>query len=144
MAASLQDHFHILDTIPEAETTTGEWTAMAPNLRPSLVPRPAVIASPMRALDGTFYAHVLQDESGPVLIKDWSGVVKCATWADVNTWMSYLGAYKYFIYNHHDPEAHAAYVQRVYVNSIEELRSPGPTTPVFYLGFTLLDASQEA
>jgi hypothetical protein len=143
MAASLQSHFHIVDSAtPGDTTTTGEWVSMAPGLKPKSVPEYKVIASPRRTLTGVLRPHVLKSGSTPVLITDYSLFVKCSTWTEVETWRDYLGTTKYLIYHWHDPNAHNSYTQQVYIDKIGEPQIPGPTFPVIYLPVHLMDASQ--
>lgn len=143
MAASFQDHFHIVDSAtPGDATTTGEWKAMAPNMKPKALPHYTVIAAPQRALDGTLRPHVLKDGADPVIFTSWAILVRCPTWGNVETWRDMLGELWYLIPPYHDAAAHNSYTQQVLVHKIGEIASPGPTVPVIYLPVTLVDASQ--
>jgi len=140
MAASWQDHFHLLDAAPDPAEATGEWTAMAPNLKPTGMPEHYVIAAPKRALDGTLRPHVLKSGATPVLFTDWTIMVKIASHAALDTWAGYLGKTMYFVPNYHDPAAHADYDRLVFVEKVDTPVSPGPTVPAMYLLVHLVDA----
>lgn len=140
MAASLQDHFHLLASAPDPGETGGQWTAMAPNLKPTNMPEHYVIAAPARALDGTLRAHVLKSGSTPVLFTDWTVLVKIESQTDLDTWAGYLGKTMYFVPNYHDQAAHGSYDRIVFVEKVDRAESPGPTQPVFYLLVHLIDA----
>jgi len=144
MAASWQDHLHIVSSAtPGNETTTGEWKGSAPNLKPRVLPEYYAMATVRRSLDGTFHAHVLQDGEGPIVFKDWVALVRCDDWADVETWRDYLGTSVYFIYHYHDPVAHNSYTQKVFVDKIGEPQPAGPSFSYILLPVHLTDASQE-
>lgn len=143
MAASFQDHFHMLDTAtPGEETEDGEWRGMAPDLRPRVLPLFAIAGAPRRALSGVLRPYVLPDASGPILFKNWAVLVKCATWADVETWASYLGKVKYFIYHYHDPLHHNSYTQKVWVDAMDPPEVLGPSFTHIMLSIHLTDNSQ--
>jgi len=140
MAASWQDHIHILTAAPDADEATGEWSVMAKGLKPTGMPEHSVIAVPRRALDGTLRAHVLQSAGTPVLLTDYTLMVKCDAITDVSTWSGYLGTTKYFVPAYHDAAAHDDYDVLVLVEKIGVPESPGPLAPVFYLPVRLTDA----
>lgn len=145
MSASWNDHFHIVTSAsPGQATTTGEWTGGAPNLKPKVLPDHYVIASPRRALDGTFYAHTLQDDAGVVVFTDWNVLARCDAWTDVQTWRDLLGQIRWFINHYHDAAVHNSYTQRIYVDQIGEPQVAGPQFSYTYLPIHLVDASQEA
>lgn len=145
MAASVQDHFHILDSAtPGNATVTGEWDGVAPNAKPRNLPQYQVFVSPRRALDATIHIHSLTDDAGdPVLINDWSLLVWCETWADVETWRDMLGKVKYFIYHYHDAVAHNDYTQRVLIDQIGTPQPGSVRYDWIELPVHLTDASQE-
>jgi hypothetical protein len=145
MAASIQPHFHLVDTAtPGDSTTDGEWKAMAPNLKPQALPSPAVYAKILDAIDGTRHFHILKDGADPILTEDWQLLVRCADWSTYETLRDYLGTLKYFIPHYHDPAAHNSYTTYIYVAKINEIKSPGPTMPVLYVPLYLIDASRAA
>lgn len=146
MVASIQNHFHILDSAsPGDATTTGEWSGVADQgNKPQDLPEFQVFVAPRRALDATFHPHRLLDDSGdPVLIQNWQLVVWCTDWADVLTWRDMLGKIKYFIYHYHDPAAHNSYTQRVMIDQLGIPRPRGPLYEWIELPVHLTDASQE-
>ncbi len=145
MAASWQDHFHIVTVAdPGNTTTTGEWKGGAPNLKPKVLPDFYAISAPRRALDGTFYAHTLQDDSGVVVFKDWQALARCDDWAEVQSWRDILGQIRYFIYHYHDAAAHNDYTQRVFIDQLGEPQPAGPQFNYIYMPVHMTDASQEA
>lgn len=119
MAASIQDHFHILDAEPDAVTTTGEWYAAAEGGSPEFWPVPMVFAAPTWSLDGsTFYSHVLESEGSPVMKKNYNFTVYLESWVDYETWQGYLGTTKYLVPVYHDPAAHDDYDVLVYIEAL--------------------------
>ena len=143
MAASVQDHFHLLESAtPGNETTANEWRGMAPDMRPRVLPLFSIAGAPRRSLNGKLRAYVLQDGDGPIVFKDWAVLVKCADWSEVETWAGYIGDYRYFVYNYHDPVLHNSYTQRVWVDFVEEPQVTGPLYSHIMLNVHLTDASQ--
>lgn len=143
MAASWQDHFHILDTAsPDEDTTSGEWPGAAPSLQPRVVPQYQVIAAPRYSLNGTLHSHVLSDGSGPIVLNNWQVLVRCASWTDVETWAGYLGQIKYFVFHYHDPDAHSSYTQRVLIDQISEVEGKGTEFNYIALPVHLKDATE--
>jgi hypothetical protein len=145
MVASVQDHFHLVESAtPGDTTTTGEWKASAQNLKPQATPIPSVKATVIDALDGTRHFHVLKDGADPIVYEDWQILVRCPTWSDYETLRGYLGKTKYFVSPIHDPAAHNSYTTKVFVARVAEIKAQGPMMSVLYVPIFLADASREA
>ena len=118
MVRSVQEHFHVLTTIPAAVTTDGEWRASADGGRPQFWPMPMVMAAPRYSLDGTFHAHVLKDGATPVVFKGYRFTLYLDTWEEYETWEGYLGTQMYLVPIYHDPAAHDQSAALVYVSRL--------------------------
>ena len=147
MAASMQDHFHLMTSAPEAAETTGEWYASAKDTKPSMVPETMVFASPRYGLSGKLYPHVLQSGADPVQKTNWQFQVlfmdETATgataYADFLTWLAYAGKEMYFVPNYHDPSDHQSYMQYIYVERIGRAQVEGYKYDVIELPVQILD-----
>lgn len=146
MAASLQDHFHLMTSAPVAAESTGEYKALAPGNKPKAMPEPSIIAAPARALDGTFRPHILTDISGPMVFEDWSILVKLDTWpTDYTTLVGMLGKTVYYVPNYHDPAAHGDYDVLMLFDKVGSITQNGPQiTGGFNVAIHLMDATPEA
>jgi len=142
MTASVQDHCHLVSSAsPGDSTTSGEWTITATGLKPKLVPRYGISASPRRSLDGTLHPHVLKSGGVPLMTTDWSFEIRCDSLADETTLSAYLGTTMYFIPPNHDAAAHNSYTQAVFVSSVGPATYLGPMLTVIHVPMNLLDAS---
>jgi hypothetical protein len=140
MAASWQDHVHLMTSAPIDAETTGEWTVLAKNLKPTGLPESSVIAAPRRALDGTLRAHVLQSAGTPVLFVDYTPVLKIDDEATRLVLEGLLGTTLYYVPAFHDPAAHTAYDGQVFFDRMSIPESPGPTVPYMVIAVHLMDA----
>ena len=146
MAASLQDHFHLMVSEPDQAESSNEFKALSPGYKPKATPEPSVIAAPSRALDGTFRAHILSDLSGPVVFENWSILVKLDSWpADYTTLKALLGKTLYYVPHYHDPAAHRSYDVKVFFEKIGAIELQGPQiTGGLHVPIYLVDATPEA
>jgi len=143
VSASWNDHFHLCPTATPGNTTTSyEWKGSAPGAKPQVLPEFSIIAAPRRALDGSLHPHVLTSGATPVLITDWSVLVKCDDWDDVTTWSGYLGTNMFFIFHYHDAVLHNSYTQEVLIAEIGKPVAEGTEYGSLLLPVHLMDASQ--
>lgn len=140
MAASWQNHVHLMTSAPDPAETTNEWTVMAPNLKPTGMPEHYVIAAPRRAINGTLRAHVLQSGGVPVLFTDYTPRIKVDSMTNLDTLSALLGKTVYYVPAYHDPAAHGSYDVQVLVEKMTTPEAPGPLVPVLYVMVHLTDA----
>ena len=78
-------------------------------------------------LAGELLVHPIRDGANAKVFKNWTVMLKCDTWPEVQTLFGYLGRSMYFIPNYHDSAAHNSYTQAVFVDSVREVHIKGPT-----------------
>ena len=142
MTVQVNDHFHLFfDAVPSGETTASEWKGYAPNAQPQDLPDLYMFAAPARSEDGTLHPHLLTNSGGgPKVFRDWTLLVYCSEWNDLDTWETYLGQVMYFVPHHHDPLSHGASSQRVFVYQYGKIQAENYQYQFITLPVQMVDA----
>ena len=126
MAADIQDHFHLMATLPDAGELTNEWESTAEGgIRPTMIPEEMIFASPKYSITGQLYTHVLLDGADPVQKKNWAFETSLNDYADMLTWLEFAGKEMYFVPHYHDQADHQSYSTYVFVQQVLEPRVVG-------------------